>query len=154
MSINPYETPNSKLTNHILTTNTRPAWKAAFWWLYFALMATMSITSVAMNHLYNAINLLFISSTLLDCCCIIGLYGYIKGKRILTDLFWTIIFILETGKIVLVTAAFFYNYITYTIDTNERLVALVGSFSFIVTIPIIYALWRYTFKTPSIWIRR
>lgn len=143
---NPYNPPKSQLITD------RSVGKSVMWWLYFALLLLMLSASLVMHYLSNSLGQLSLFSTTIDLFCIVGLFGYIKTKRILTDLFWVVIFIVEVVKLLMGTSLFFYNYITSTYDTNERLVALIGSFSFILALPLCYALWRYTFKTPSLWV--
>lgn len=146
MENNPYNPPKSRLITD------RSVGKSVMWWLYFSLLLLMLSASLVMHYISNNLGQLSLFSTTIDLFCIVGLFGYIKTKRILTDFFWVVIFIVEVVKLFMGTSLFFYNYITSTYDTNERFVALIGSFSFILALPLCYALWRYTFKTPSLWV--
>ena len=146
MEINPYSSPKSELAIERSTV------KNVAWWIYFSLLLLMFFATLFAFIISGTISLIFLLSTLLDLFCIFGLFGFIRTKKMLSKTFWAVIFFLEVTKLSIATSVFLYNYITYVYETNERFVALVGSLSFILALPLCYALWHYAFKTPQIWV--
>lgn len=128
---------------------------SSLWWGYFVLLivlfgfglfafAAAGFAESFSSSLLTAITLGF------DLVCIVGLYGYIQSIPLLAAAFWRVMLTLLLAKILLSASFFIPNLFPWE-RTQEQYVALVGLLSLLLAFPLLWALWRYAFRSAFVW---
>jgi hypothetical protein len=128
------------------------------WWLYFGVLAIASpafIGLMAWQGAYTTeptwpVNYL---SAAVDVLAIVGLYGYIRRRPLLSEGFWQVLFTVYAGKLTIATGFFVHNLLnmpeTYGLypwrRSTDFWVSTLGVLGLVFAAPLLWALFRYAF---------
>lgn len=135
-----------------LSHHRRPS---SLWWGYFALLFVLGgvgLFTFAAAGVYDSFTPLLLTAitSVFDLVCIVGLYGYIRSIPLLAAAFWRIILMLLLARFLLTTSLFISNLFPWE-RTHEQYVALAGLLSPLLALPLLWALWRYAFRSAFVW---
>jgi hypothetical protein len=136
-------------------TNSPPS---KLWWVYFALYLLLlgyGVFTLALGVRMGAgFNIISISATIIDVSCLVGLFFYIQQRSLFSSSFWQFLFFVFTAKALIATALFLRTFFMFRWDGSvEAWVSVVGLLSLILALPMIYAIWRYAFRSKALWNR-
>lgn len=128
---------------------------SSLWWGYFALLIVMfglGLFTFAAAGVFDSFTPLLLTAitSAFDLVCIIGLYGYIRLVPLLVAAFWRIMLMLLLARFLLTTSLFIPVLFPWE-GTHEQRVALAGLLSPLLAVPLLWALWRYAFRSAYIW---
>lgn len=108
------------------------------WAGYFLLLCVTSVLGLLVG-LHSLISLV---NSILTGISLVGLWGYLSQKRIGSRLIWATMFLIQAvGAIAVLLRPFF-----------SDLPIVFGAVIFAFTFPLLLALFRYAFRSPSIWL--
>jgi hypothetical protein len=128
------------------------------WWLYlgvFAIALPIQVARMAWLGAYTTeptwpVNY---ATTAVDLFGVIGLFGYVRRLRLLTEGFWQVLFTICAGKLV-IAAGFFVHNLSTMPETHglypwrrspEFWVSTWGLLGLVFAAPLLWALFRYAF---------
>jgi hypothetical protein len=128
---------------------------SSLWWGYFALLIALfgfglfAFAAIGLVDSFTS-SLLTLTTSAFDLVCIVGLYGYIRSVPVLAVTFWRVMLTLLLGKVLLSASLFIPNLFPWE-RTHEQYVALAGLLSPLLALPLLWALWRYAFRSACVW---
>jgi hypothetical protein len=128
---------------------------SSLWWGYFALLFVLGgvgLFTSATAGVYDSFTPLLVTAITLgfDLVNIVGLYGYIRSIPLLAAAFWRVMLILLLARFLLTTSLFISDLFPWE-RTHEQYVALAGLLSPLLALPLLWALWRYAFRSAFVW---
>jgi hypothetical protein len=125
------------------------------WWAYIALLVVMFVLGFAAffaDGFFTALGPTLVSAALLshNVVCIAGLYAYLRGIPLFAPMVWRIMLTVLIAHLFYSASFFVPAMFTHDIG-QERLLALGSLLLLGLWGPLIYALWRYAFKSPHVW---
>lgn len=125
------------------------------WWGYFALLVVLfgvGLFTFAAAGVFDSFTPLLLTAITsgFDLICIVGLYGYIRSIPLLAAAFWRVMLLLLLAKFLVTTGVFISNLFPWD-NTHEQHVALAGLLSPLLAAPLMWALWRYAFRSACLW---
>ena len=122
------------------------------WRIYFNfLIVIILIGGIDYVMLFKGNWLMLAFPITLACIGLLGLWGYIHSKPYGWHWPWELYLSIEVDKDVFAASLFIHNIITYPVLNAETAVAVRSLLSLLVGIPFIVALWRYIYRSPSVW---
>lgn len=132
------------------------------WWLYFGVLAIATPVHVGFTAWLGAytteptwpVNYL---TAAVDVIAVVGLYGYIRRRPLLTEGFWQVLFTIYAGKLAIAAGFFIYNLWgmpeTHGLypwrRTTDFWVSTLGLLGMVFAAPLLWALFRYAFCSRS-----
>ena len=132
------------------------------WWLYFGVLAIATPVHVGFTAWLGAytteptwpVNYL---TAAVDVIAVVGLYGYIRRRPLLTEGFWQVLFTLYAGKLAIAAGFFIYNLwdmpetrgLYPWRPTTDFWVSTLGLLGLVFAAPLLWALFRYAFCSRS-----
>ncbi|HZT87911.1 MAG TPA: hypothetical protein VFA12_08075 [Stellaceae bacterium] len=143
--------------------------RAPVLWIYFGALAAWlaaGTAALAREGAYSSRDGLFaaivLGSTAADLLALLGIYGYLRNARIITAGFWQVLFVIETGKIVLgggyfLARAGYFLWMSafhpYDLAPNYR-IPIYNLAGMLCWAPLIIGgLFVYAFRSPALWRR-
>lgn len=100
------------------------------------------------NDNFSGYKLLALATGSVDLIALVGLVFYIRSKPIFSNLLWRVILVILVVKFVWPTIGLIENVIAFS--GPEQRVALFACMGSLWGVPLIYAIWRYSFS-HQIW---
>ena len=136
-------------------------------WIYFAIMVGIWLFGFALFSWQGAYTsqgapLVNIGSAIVDALCITALYGAIRARPLLLPGIWQIAWVVFTGKGV-VGAGYFAYELLWLVELHRLnhtrfpyafWVDLIGLLGALVSIPLIWVVFNYAFRSPVLWRRQ
>jgi drug/metabolite transporter (DMT)-like permease len=124
---------------------TQPAPPSRLWWPYVAIYVVVTAISTAsgMTYRLSLLEWLFYGLALLG---ILPLTGYVRQRR--HDPHWLWRLCLYMGALSLLLAA---SNVHEAIDAGTSEAAAVQAVRLVLTLPYLFALYRYLFRSPHLW---
>lgn len=128
---------------------------SSLWWGYFALLFVLGgvgLFTFAAAGVFDSFTPLLLTAITsgFDLVCIVGLYGYIRSIPLLAVAFWRVMLMLLLARFLLTTSLFISDLFPWE-STHEQYVALTGLLSPLLAIPLLWAIWRYAFRSAFLW---
>jgi hypothetical protein len=137
-----------------MTPDTVKPGPSPLWWPYLGFCLVLLALGARSYFAAAGISLLTAALSAVDLACIVGLLGYLLSMRWGRAWLWKIVLFLFAAKMALAAVVFAVS--MFPIDFGqpidpEQVVALFGLVAVLLSIPMMLALWRYAFKSASIW---
>lgn len=127
------------------------------WWLYFAylLLAGLAgagsyLSAIREANLSGASRALPLIATLLNLWGVVGLWAYLRSRRLGWSGLWQICLGLTVIQMIY-TGSLFLRFFPSSLSAPGAGVSLLGLAGLALGIPLLIALWRYAFLSPRIW---
>jgi hypothetical protein len=129
--------------------------KIVLWCAYFVLYALLfCITAVNFLHegLFGSFFSTLFSWTVLssDAVAILGVYAYLRSIPSLNRTFWRALLMFMLVRLTISASFFALILLNWQLD-SAHYEALTNLFSLSFSVPMLVALWRYAFGSPSLW---
>jgi len=119
--------------------------KVIFWWLYATLVIFLASFNLHQTISRDEFWVRNAISTIITLLCLIGVYGFVYQKPIYKRLFWLFLFWLTAisqAWTLAISAVFAFNVPAYLLNSLLELA---------LTLPLLYALYRYGSDSNPIW---
>ncbi|MCC2653820.1 MAG: hypothetical protein K0Q60_3986 [Microvirga sp.] len=129
--------------------------KMVLWCTYFAAYALLfCITAVnfVREGFFESFFGTFLSWAVLssDAVAILGVYAYLRSIPSLNRTFWRALLMFMLVRLTISASFFASTLLTWQLD-SAHYEALTNLFSLLFSVPMLVALWRYAFGSPSLW---
>jgi hypothetical protein len=127
------------------------------WWLYFGYLvlaglagAAPYLSSIRESNLSGPSLGLPLLATVLNLWGMVGLWGYIRSRRLGWSGLWQICLGLTVIQMIY-AGSLFLRFLPSSLAEPGAWVSLLGLAGLALGIPLLVALWRYAFVSPRIW---
>jgi hypothetical protein len=127
------------------------------WWVYFGLLVILGVAGAAPylslireRRLSGPGLALPAIATLLNLWALVGLGAYIRSRRLAWSGFWQLCLGLTVIQWIF-SASMFLRSLPLDITSPEGRVSMLGLLGLALWLPLLVALWRYTFLSPKLW---
>ena len=133
------------------------------WWLYFYCLAGFAVLGAVPYFLVllrveqEDKVLIGAAAWALNACDLVGLWCYIRSRRLGVAWLWRLFLALTVAQLAFVAYQFEKAFMmvlpfeSFFPIKGARIVSLVGLCSVLFAVPLLIALWRYAFRSPELW---
>jgi hypothetical protein len=158
------ENPLSPAENAVVRGERWRTARSTLPWVYFAIVVGMGMFGLVVfvwqgYYTSQGMPLLALGSTIVDALCITALYGAIRVRPLLTPGIWQVVWVVDVGKIAFGVCVFTYQ-LWWTLELhrlrpgpfpNQFWVAVFGLLGPLLTIPMIWIVFNYAFRSQALW---
>jgi hypothetical protein len=129
--------------------------KMVFWCAYFvvyALLFCITAVNFVREGLFESFFGTLLSWAVIssDAVAILGVYAYLRAIPSLNRTFWRALLMFMLVRLTISASFFAATLLSWQLD-SAHYAALTNLFSLSFSVPMLLALWRYAFSSPSLW---
>ncbi len=136
-----------------------PAAPSRLWWAYLAILLLFGalglialVVQLGAGRFQADQVALAVGATVLNLLGLLGLWGHIRSRPFGDPLFWRLVLVMIAAQLAF-SAFQFGSALALPGGSPERSVAWLGLGSAAFGLPLLFALWRYAFRSPGLWAR-